>query len=173
MKKIFSLIIILTFLSCKKSSQEEHYSFSGFGKLKIGSPIENLNQEMNLETTEDEVVPNEQCYRSESYKLSDSIGIVKNIFIRTYNKNIYHVAFDSDSTTNRLELSRLIFTDSLVPIGEFKNLEFHSKDHKVDLSVQTSMEKNTYIYTNVQIWKIVKMKKDSIYNSKFNMNNKR
>lgn len=167
MKKLIFLVFILAIISCKKNNQQEHYSFSGFGKLKIGNSISTLHQELTLQPTNDEVVPNEKCFSSENYKLSNEIGNVKNIFIRTYYDKIYHVAFDTDSLTNRLELSKLIFTDSLQLLGKLKDLEFQSIDMKVDLSINTSKEKNTYFYTNVQVWQTVHMKKDSIFRAKF------
>jgi hypothetical protein len=168
MKKLTFLIFVLAIISCKKNNQEEHYSFSGFVKLKIGNSISTLNQELNLKVTNDEVVPDENCFSSDNYKLSDEIGNVKNVFIRSYKDRIYHISFETDSLTNRLELTKLIFTDSLQPLGKLNDLEFQSIDGKVDLSVKTSKKKNTYIYTNVNVWKTVQLKRDSIYNVKFN-----
>lgn len=168
MKKISILVFTLIIIACSKKEIKEHFSFSGFEKLKIGDSISKLSSEVNLENTAEEVIPDEKCFRSENYKLSAEIGNVKNVFIRTYKDKIYHVAFDTDSLTNRLEISKLIFTDSLRPLGKLMDLEFQSVDGKVDLSVRTSKEKNTYIYTNVNVWKTVQMKRDSLYKAKFN-----
>ncbi len=165
MKKTIFFFLILTvtiLLSCSNKQKAEHYSFSGFGNLKIGTEITNLKNAENLQSTTDETLPDEQCFRLTSYKISEKVGTVNNIFIRTYKNKIYHISFDSSPQTNKLELSVLIFTDSIRPIGEFKNYEFISKDDKVSLTLNLDKNVNSYIYTDLMIWRILDEKRKNL-----------
>lgn len=168
MKKImiyFSLAILL--IACKKETKAETYSFNGFGILKIGSNLIELKQ-LSLKSTNDEVIKFEKCYKSDSCELSNEIGVVNNIFIRTYKNKIYHIAFDSSPKTKKLEIAKIIFTDSLQVVNKLEDYYFISKDNKVSLSITFNRDSNTYFYTDLMMWRILKEKRDSIFVAKIN-----
>ena len=159
-------MILVLLIGCKTKPEQESYSFSGFGNLKIGTDINILSTELSLVETNDNAIPDEKCYTAEKYNLTKEVGEVANIFIRTYKNKVYHIAFDSSPNTNRLELSKLIFTDSIQPIGEFKNYEFISKDKKVSLDIKFNKSSNSYVYTDLIKWRILQEKKDSLFVAK-------
>jgi hypothetical protein len=130
-KYIIYFSTIILFMACKQEIKAEKYSFNGFGILRIGSDLNNIKKQLLLKSTNDEVIESEKCYRAESCILSNKIGLVSNIFIRTYKNKIYHISFDSNIKTKKIELAKVIFTDSLEVLNKLEDYEFISKDNKV------------------------------------------
>lgn len=165
-KYIIYFSIIILFTACKQEIKAEKYSFNGFGILRIGNDLSSIKKQLSLKSTNDEVIEFEKCFRTESCTLSNKIGVVSNVFIRTYKNKIYHISFDSNVKTKKIELAKIIFTDSLEVLNKLEDYEFISKDDKVSLTINFNKDSNTYFYTDLIMWKILKEKRDSIFSVK-------
>jgi hypothetical protein len=90
MKKIYLLIVVLTFFSCQESKKE----ITGFGGFDIGSDLSSHEKFANFRNT----MPDE--YFCNSIQLSEAIGMVSNISITTENGKIIEVRFITNEQTN-------------------------------------------------------------------------
>jgi predicted RND superfamily exporter protein len=107
MKKILLCLILLFIISCK----EKPRNFYGFGEIKLDSIFKNLPSEKQFKKL------SENEFKIDTFKLSEKIGFVKNLVIKTDDEKIYDVSFDCMKTTN------IRFIDSLMKnVTELKSL---------------------------------------------------
>ncbi len=90
MKKIYLLIVMLTFISCQESNKE----IKGFGGFDIGSDLSSHQKFADFRNT----MPDE--YFCNLIKLSNDIGMVSNMNITTENGKIIEVKFSTNEKTN-------------------------------------------------------------------------
>src|SRR5574343_57912 len=90
MKKIYLLIVVLSFFSCQESKKE----ITGFGGFNIGSDLSTHEKFADFRNT----MPDE--YFCNSMQLSEAIGMVSNINITTEYGKITEVKFSTNEKTN-------------------------------------------------------------------------
>lgn len=100
MKKIYLLIVVLTFFSCQESKKE----ITGFGGFNIGSDLSTHEKFADFRNT----MPDE--YFCNSMQLSEAIGMVSNINITTEYGKITEVKFSTNEKTNIDEIQNQLNT---------------------------------------------------------------
>lgn len=98
MKKILFYFFIILIVSCK----EKRRNFYGIGEIKLDSTFKNLPS-AKLFTKQS----NEE-YKIDSFKLTNEIGFVNNLIVKTDDEKIYDVSFDCNKMTNISSLDNLM-----------------------------------------------------------------
>lgn len=90
MKKTLLPTAFIFLVSCYSRSEY----FNGFGELKLGNDIN------SIESAKLFVKEKDGIYKIERFKLSNEIGYVRNLQVKTDGGEVYEVSFESDETTN-------------------------------------------------------------------------
>ncbi|SHN18566.1 hypothetical protein [Flavobacterium xinjiangense] len=151
--KIIYLIFILTFfIGCNDKTR----NFEGIGQIKLGSNFDSLPSSKLFKNHSG----NE--YTIDSFKLSNEIGFVKNLNIKTDNGIIYDVSFNNSETTNISAIDSLMknfHKFNLINIAENKSSPiqiFEETDGVVDFSkIVTKNNSQPIDYRYFDIKKVV------------------
>lgn len=90
MKKILLYIVDFIFIS----RQEKQRNFYGFGEIKLDTVFKNVSSARNFKKL------SKGEFQIDTFKLSEEIGVVKNLKVKIKNEKIYDVSFDCTETTD-------------------------------------------------------------------------
>ncbi|UUF16792.1 MULTISPECIES: hypothetical protein [Flavobacterium] len=130
MKILALLFLSILIVSCTNKPR----NFEGIGEIKLGQKLNSLKHFKSFKKL------NENEYQIDSFKISPSVGFVKNLIIKTESGEIFDVTFDSSESTNNKAIDSLmeIFGQhSMIQIAENKSAPFQiieKSDGDVDFS---------------------------------------
>jgi len=149
MKTLAIIFITTLFINCSNKPR----NFDGIGEIKLGANINSLSFSKSLKKT------NENEYKIDSFQISNKIGPVKNLILKTENEEIYDVSFESTEKTNNIAIDstmKVFHKHSNIHIAQKKSTPIQiteESDGDVDFSKIT--EKNnrkiiTYRYFDIK-----------------------
>ena len=98
MRKFFLGFIIISLFGCK----EKNRNFYGIGEFKLDTEFKNLSSAKLFRSISKNVS------KADSLKISEEVGFVKNLIVKTDNGKIYAVEFDCSDSTNIFAIDSLM-----------------------------------------------------------------